>query len=85
MRQNQPKKAAAGKASPQTRFRHQFDTSPEERESIENIRRRAGLRTFTDVLRTSIRMLEWYLRTKEDGWSIVAVKDGETKAIELLW
>lgn len=84
MRQNPPARTTTGKTKPQMRFRHQFDTTPEERETIERIQRQVGLRTFSEVLRASVRVMEWYVRTKEDGWSILAVKDGETKAIELL-
>jgi len=84
MEKDRSGKTTKGGKSP-GRFRLQFDTTTEERESIESVRRRGGLRTFTDVLRTGVRMLDWYLRNKEEGWTIAATKDGKTKELELLW
>ena len=67
------------------RFRLQFDAALGEREQLDRIRNRAGVRTYSEALRIGLRVLDRLLQYKEEGYSVVVARNGETKQIELLW
>lgn len=66
------------------RQRVQLDFSPVAFARLEEIRELAGAKTNSEVIRNSVRVYEWFLRQKNDGFKINLVKGDQAKEVELL-
>jgi hypothetical protein len=66
------------------RLRLQFDARPNEQNLLEQIKRRTGVRTYSEVLRMGLRVLNRLLEYKEEGYSVIVAKNGNATELELL-
>lgn len=66
------------------RQRVQLDFSPAAFARLEEIRELAGAKTNSEVIRNSVRVYEWFLRQKNDGFRINLIKGDQAKEVELL-
>lgn len=68
------------------RLRLQIEVSPALVDRLnEIVRLGESIQTWSEAIRVAIRLLEWILHRKEEGYSIQLVKDGQTREVELLW
>jgi hypothetical protein len=66
------------------RHRLQLDFSPEAYAHLLAIRKHAKARTNAEVVRTALRLYEWFLEQKQEQFEIQLVKGDTVKAVELL-
>lgn len=64
-------------------MRVQFDMADEAVAYLDDIKEKTGATSRAEVLRNSIAALQWLVEKAEDGFTIVAAKEGEKVAKEL--
>ena len=67
------------------RRRLQLDFSLEAHEQLEKLRKKAEYKTNAETVRNALRLLEWFLEQKRDGWRLQLVKGEAAKEIEILF
>ena len=65
--------------------RLQIDFSPAAYQSLLHLREKAGSRTLAEVVRNALRLYEWFLEQKEQGYKIHLIKDNQVKEVELMF
>jgi hypothetical protein len=66
------------------RHRLQLDFSPEAYERLSQIRIQSGAKTNAEVVRSALRLYDWYLEQKRNGYNLQLVKDDTVKEVEIL-
>jgi len=66
------------------RHRLQLDFSSDAYGRLQEIRIASGCKTNADVVRNALRLYEWYLDQKRNGFSIQITKDDVLKEVEIL-
>ena len=64
-------------------MRVQLDLDREAVEFLDTMMARAGVRSRSEILRHSLALLYWAIEKREQGYSIMAVKEGSDVAKEL--
>jgi len=74
-------------ASPERsgRRRVQIDFSPTAYVRLEAIRERSEAQSNTEAVRNALRLYDWFLRQRDEGYEVRLVKGDEERAVELLW
>ncbi|MEX1365203.1 MAG: hypothetical protein AB1Z98_18895 [Nannocystaceae bacterium] len=67
------------------RRRVQIDFSPAAYERLETIRERGDAQSNAEAVRNALRLYDWFLRQREEGYEVRLVKGDEERAVELLW
>ena len=70
----------AEKVSEKTRV--QFDFTPEALETLDRLRKQLGVSSRAEVIRYSIRVLDWTLSVLSSGGKILVEKDGKVREVE---
>lgn len=68
---------------PQRRLQLDFSTAAFER--LKAIVLKAGESSNADVVRNALRLYEWYLDRKQEGYSLQLVKGDTVKAVEIFF
>lgn len=68
-----------------TRHRLQLDFSREAYNRLVDLRGRSEARTNAEVVRNALRLFEWFLDQKRNGYKIQLVKDNEVKEVEIVF
>ena len=68
-----------------TRHRIQLDFSPESYDRLLSLRDKSEARTNAELVRNALRLFEWYLKTRDDGYKIQLAKDNEVKEVEIVF
>lgn len=67
------------------RRRVQIDFSPDAYARLESIRERGDAQSNAEAVRNALRLYDWFLRQREEGYEVRLVKGDEERAVELLW
>ncbi|MCA9650066.1 MAG: hypothetical protein H6712_18190 [Myxococcales bacterium] len=67
------------------RRRVQIDFSPAAYARLESIRERGEAQSNAEAVRNALRLYDWFLRQREEGFEVRLVKGDEERAVELLW
>lgn len=76
---------ATGQAQQVGRKRVQIDFSPTAYARLETIRERSDANSNAETVRSALRLYDWFLRQKVEGYEVRLVKGDEERAVELLW
>lgn len=66
------------------RVRVQIDLNRADADRIQAVRARAGTST-TEAIRRAIRLYEWYLDRKKEGYRVQVEKDGSVREVDILF
>ena len=66
------------------RQRVQLDFSQEAYDRLTEIKKLADARTNAEVVRDALRLYEWFLRRKREGYAVQLTKDDAVKEVELV-
>jgi hypothetical protein len=69
----------------QGRRRVQIDFSPAAYARLDSIRERSEAQSNAETVRNALRLYDWFLRQREEGYEVRLVKGDEERAVELLW
>ena len=69
----------------QGRRRVQIDFSPAAYARLDSIRERSDAQSNAETVRNALRLYDWFLRQREEGYEVRLVKGDEERAVELLW
>ncbi|MFA5413673.1 MAG: hypothetical protein WC348_03995 [Patescibacteria group bacterium] len=69
----------------QQRTRVQLDFSPEAHERLLRIRKLAEARTNAEVVRNALRLYDWFMTQRQDGFRVQLLKDDAVKEVELIF
>ncbi len=69
----------------QGRRRVQIDFSPAAYSRLDSIRERSEAQSNAEAVRNALRLLDWFLRQRDEGYEVRLVKGDEERAVELLW
>ncbi len=69
----------------QGRRRVQIDFSPTAYARLDSIRERNEAQSNAETVRNALRLLDWFLRQRDEGYEVRLVKGDEERAVELLW
>ena len=67
------------------RRRVQIDFSPAAYARLDSIRERSEAQSNAETVRNALRLYDWFLRQRDDGFEVRLVKGDEERAVELLW
>ncbi len=70
---------------PGGRRRVQIDFSRAAYDRLESIRERSEAQSNAETVRNALRLYDWFLRQREEGYEVRLVKGDEERAVELLW
>jgi hypothetical protein len=76
---------AVDRGESQGRRRVQIDFSPAAYSRLDSIRERSDAQSNAETVRNALRLYDWFLRQREDGYEVRLVKGDEERAVELLW
>ena len=65
------------------RTRLQLEISDDAFDRMKLLRDASGKKTFGELVRDSLRVFEWFLKLKRDGYSVRIVKDGKETDVDL--
>ena len=71
--------------SERARRRVQIDFSSTAFARLEGIRERSEAQSNAEAVRNALRLYDWFLRQREEGYEVRLVKGDEERAVELLW
>lgn len=74
-----------GRGEGQGRRRVQIDFSPAAYARLDSIRERSDAQSNAETVRNALRLYDWFLRQREEGYEVRLVKGDEERAVELLW
>jgi hypothetical protein len=77
--------AASERGEAQGRRRVQIDFSPAAYARLDSIRERSESQSNAETVRNALRLYDWFLRQRDDGYEVRLVKGDEERAVELLW
>ncbi len=88
MTKKQERATATGgerKAAEGGRKRLQLDFSAEAYSRLEELRQKAGgQKNNAELVRDALRLYEWYLTRRAEGYKVQLAKNGETTTVDLL-
>lgn len=64
--------------------RVQFEFSPEAYQHLQEMRERAGAKTYAEVVRSALRLYEWFLDQKSNDAKILVDDGDSTRQVEFL-
>lgn len=67
------------------RRRVQIDFSPAAYARLDSIRERSEAQSNAETVRNALRLYDWFLRQRDEGYEVRLVKGDEERAVELLW
>ena len=67
----------------QGRRRVQIDFSPAAYARLDSIRERSDAQSNAETVRNALRLYDWFLRQREEGYEVRLVKGDEERAVEL--
>ena len=67
------------------RKRVQIDFSPTAYARLDAIRERSEAHSNAETVRNALRLYDWFLRQRDEGYEVRLVKGDEERAVELLW
>ena len=67
------------------RRRVQIDFSSTAFARLEGIREHSDAQSNAEVVRSALRLYDWFLRQRDEGYEVRLVKGDEERAVELLW
>jgi hypothetical protein len=76
---------AVDRSEGQGRRRVQIDFSPPAYARLDSIRERSDAQSNAETVRNALRLYDWFLRQREEGYEVRLVKGDEERAVELLW
>lgn len=79
------KSASDGNEEDVGRRRLQIDFSSEAYSRLIELRRESDVKTNTEVVRNALRLFQWFLRAKKDGFRIQLVKDDVVREVEIIF
>ncbi len=65
--------------------RVQLDLSSEAFEKLTGIRQRAGAGTNAETIRNALRLYDWFLQKKSEGYSLQVAKGDTVKEVEIIF
>lgn len=65
--------------------RVQLDLEEDQIAQLDKLKVRSRSTSRAEVVKNSLRLYEWFLAQKDDGWEIALVKDDEEKIVELVF
>ena len=68
-----------------SRRRVQIDFSQTAFARLETIRDRSDAQSNAEAVRNALRLYDWFLEQREQGYEVRLVKGDEERAVELLW
>lgn len=74
-----------GTSEREGRRRVQIDFSPAAYARLDSIRERSDAQSNAETVRNALRLYDWFLRQRDDGYEVRLVKGDEERAVELLW
>jgi hypothetical protein len=77
--------AETSQAMTSNRRRLQLDFSPEAFERLALIRKKAGTNSNAELVRNALRLYDWYLDQKQEGYKLQLVKGSEAKQVEIVF
>lgn len=77
--------AVSERGEGQGRRRVQIDFSPAAYARLDSIRERSDAQSNAETVRNALRLYDWFLRQREEGYEVRLVKGDEERAVELLW
>lgn len=77
--------SAIERSEGQGRRRVQIDFSPAAYARLDSIRERSEAQSNAETVRNALRLLDWFLRQRDEGYEVRLVKGDEERAVELLW
>ena len=69
----------------ETRQRVQLDFTPEAYQRLLEVRRMAEARTNAEVVRNALRLYEWFLIQRQEGFHLQITKEGVVREVELMF
>jgi hypothetical protein len=78
-------KAAENGSDEDGRRRLQIDFSPKAYKQLLSLRRAVEVKTNTELVRMALRLLEWFLKARMDGFRVQLVKDDVVKEVEIMF
>ena len=76
---------AVDRSESQGRRRVQIDFSPAAYARLDSIRERSDAQSNAETVRNALRLYDWFMRQREEGYEVRLVKGDEERAVELLW
>jgi hypothetical protein len=67
------------------RQRVQIEFSPEVSARLREIKQMAGVKTNADVVRNALRLFDWFLRQRQDGWQLQLVRGDTVREVEVIF
>jgi hypothetical protein len=67
------------------RRRVQIDFSRTAYSRLDSIRERSEAQSNAETVRNALRLYDWFLRQRDEGYEVRLVKGDEERAVELLW
>lgn len=67
------------------RRRVQIDFSPAAYARLDSIRERSEAQSNAETVRNALRLYDWFLRQRDEGYEVRLIKGDEERAVELLW
>lgn len=67
------------------RRRVQIDFSRTAYARLDAIRERSEAQSNAETVRNALRLYDWFLRQRDEGYEVRLVKGDEERAVELLW
>jgi len=66
--------------------RIQFEFSQSAYQSLLQLRSESGVKTLSDLVRNAIRLYQWYIKQKKEGYTLALVKNGKVeKEVEIMF
>jgi hypothetical protein len=67
------------------RQRVQIEFSPEVSARLKEIKQLSDAKTNADVVRNAIRLFDWFLRQRQNGWQLQLVKGDTVREVEVIF
>src|SRR5262245_55931227 len=71
-------------AAERVNYRVQLELSRDSYKLLEHMRDTSGVKSLAPVVRDALRVYEWYLSRKRDGYRLQLVKGGEIIPVDLM-
>jgi hypothetical protein len=71
--------------SEEQRHRVQLDFSAQAYEKLVELRKKSDLKSNAEVVRNALRLYEWFLQQKREGYALQIVRNDEAKEIEFVF
>jgi len=85
MRRKTALEAKTSAAMTSNRRRLQLDFSPEAFDRLALIRKKAGTTSNAELVRNALRLYDWYLDQRAEGYKLQVTKGGEAKHVEIVF